>query len=68
MRQRQRMDQSCYYHKPVVPPGQWFAQRDLRQDQLTLQILRILQRLWRDVDRIDARLTPYVMDVGGACY
>ena len=31
---------------------------DLRQDQLTLQIMRILQTLWEE-DGIDARMTPY---------
>ena len=40
-------------YKQMVKSGD-----DLRQDQLTLQIMRILQTLWEE-DGIDARMTPY---------
>ena len=32
---------------------------DLRQDMLTLQVIRIMDHIWRDLEGMDLRMTPY---------
>ena len=32
---------------------------DLRQDMLTLQVIRIMDHIWRDQEGMDLRMTPY---------
>ena len=35
------------------------ARPDLRQDMLTLQVIRIMDHIWRDLEGMDLRMTPY---------